>query len=158
MEFTTSCIGKGGLKILVGLIFIALATVFFIAEAKRLANPLRIFVMLALLVLVLFYSWKIKLPQVRMHILMYAVVGWLASRDATKPGRTWKTIIAAWLFAAIAGTLEELLQKLLPYRIFEINDIIYNIKGATVGVALYLIRPKGVAQGPVPFDLNQRYS
>lgn len=146
MEFTTYCIGKDGFKILIGFIFITLVTVFFIAEAKRLANPFRIFLMLALLAFVLFYAWKIKLPQVRMHILMYAVVGWLACRDATKSGKTWETIFSAWLFAAIAGALEELLQKLFPYRIFDVNDILYNIKGATAGVALYLVRPKGVVK------------
>jgi len=142
VEFTTSCIGKDGFKIIVGFIFITSATVFGTAEAKRLASPLRIPAMLALLAIVLFYSWQIKLPAVRMHIIMYAVVGWLATRDATKPGRTWKMILVAWLFAALAGTFEELLQILLPYRIFDFNDIIYNIKGATVGVVLYLIRPK----------------
>jgi hypothetical protein len=145
MEFATSYIGKGGFKILICSIFIALALIFFIIEAKRLANPVSIFVMLALLAIILFYVWKIKLPQVRMHILMYAVVGWLATRDATKPGRTWRAIITAWLFAAIAGTSEELLQKMLPYRVFEVSDIIYNIKGVTIGVVLYLIGQKGIA-------------
>jgi len=150
MEFTTACIGKGGFGILIGIILIGIATLFVILEAKRLVNPLRIWVMLALLVSVFFYLWKIKLPQVRMHILMYAVVGWLASRDAIESGRTWKTIILAWLFAASAGILEELFQKILPYRVFEIADIIFNLKGATLGVILYLIRPANVAPGAAP--------
>ena len=141
MEFATMHIGRYGFKILIGSILIGMAAVFFIAEAKRLTHPFRIIVMLGLLVCVLFYVWKIKLPQVRMHILMYAVVGWLSSRDAMKSDRTWKTIIVAWIFAAGAGALEELLQKLLPYRIFDVNDIMFNLKGASLGVILYLIRP-----------------
>ena len=97
--------------------------------------------MLALLVSVSFFIWKIKLPQVRMHILMYALVGWLASRDAMKSGMTAKAIITAWLFAASAGALEELFQKMLPYRVFDVADMLYNIEGVTLGVTLYLIRP-----------------
>lgn len=141
MEFTTHHIGKDGFRILIAGIFIILSAVFLAAEAKRLANPFRFFVMLALLGTTLFYSWKIKMPQVRMHILMYSIVGWLATRDATKSRRIWKTILLAWCFASIVGISEELLQKMLPYRVFDMEDIVYNITGATIGVALYLIRP-----------------
>lgn len=144
MEFTTACIGKNSFKISIVLILIGTATLFFIGEAKRLVKPSKVLLMLGLLTVALFLTWKIKLPQVRMHILMYALVGWLASRDAMRQGRTWKTIALAWIFAAAAGALEELFQKLLPYRVFDISDIIFNLEGATLGVILYLIRPKNL--------------
>ncbi|MBM3252362.1 MAG: VanZ family protein, partial [Candidatus Omnitrophica bacterium] len=118
------------------------ALAFFIAEAKRLRHPLRIFLMSALLASVLFFMRKIELPEVRMHILMYAVLGWLASRDATNSNRTVKTIVMAWLFTASAGLLEELFQKILPYRVFQISDILFNLAGASLGVTIYLIRPR----------------
>lgn len=144
MELATICVGKSGFKISIVFILIGTAALFFIVEAKRLVKPSKVLLMLGLLTAALFFIWKIKLPQVRMHILMYALVGWLASRDAMRAGRTWKTIALAWLFAAVAGVLEELFQKLLPYRVFDINDIIFNLEGATLGVILYLIRPKNL--------------
>jgi len=141
MELAVRHIGKNGFKILVMTSLSATAGLFFISEAKRLLKPAKVLLMLGLLTLSLLLVWNIRLPQVRMHILMYAVVGWLASRDAMRAGRSWKTIALAWIFAAAAGILEELFQKLLPYRVFDINDIIFNLKGATLGVILYLVRP-----------------
>jgi len=144
MELAVMCIGKSGFRISVAAIFIGTTVLFFIREAKRLVKPAKVLLMLGLLTISLLFVWNIRLPQVRMHILMYAIVGWLASRDAMRQGRTWKTIALAWVFAAAAGALEELFQKLLPYRVFDINDIIFNLKGASLGVILYLIRPKSL--------------
>jgi len=137
MEFAVRYIGKSGFRISVAVILIGISALFFAGEVKRLVKPLKVLLMLGLLAVALFFIWKIKLPQVRMHILMYAVVGWLASRDAMRQGRTWKTIALAWFFAASAGILEESFQKLLPYRVFDIKDIIFNLEGATLGVILY---------------------
>ena len=137
MEFATHWIGKYGFGVLIGFVLLGTATLFFITEVKRLVKPIRILLMLALFVSASFFIWNIKLPQVRMHILLYAVVGWLASRDAMKSGSTGKTIITAWLFAATAGALEEVFQKMLPYRVFDVADMLYNIEGATLGVVLY---------------------
>jgi hypothetical protein len=141
-EFTEQHLGKTGFKILIGSVLVGAASAFFINELKRLAHPLRVAGMLAILLLTLFYLWKIELPQVRMHILMYAVVGWRAGRDAMKAGRSWKNIGIAWVFASVAGAMEELFQKILPYRFFEVSDIVFNTAGATLGVVLYLLRPK----------------
>jgi len=142
MEFTVKHAGKGGFRIFVTVILIGTAALFFAGEIKRLVKPAKVLLMLGLLTVALLFAWKIRLPQVRMHILMYAVVGWLASRDAMRQERTWKKIVLAWLFAASAGILEELLQRLLPYRVFDISDIIFNLEVATLGVMLYLIRPR----------------
>lgn len=142
MELAVANIGKNAFRISVAAILIGAAGLFFIGEVKRLVKPARVLLMLGLLTFALLFIWKIRLPQVRMHILMYAVVGWLASRDAMRAGRSWKTIALAWIFAAAAGVLEELFQWLLPYRVFDTKDIVFNLEGATLGVILYLIRPR----------------
>ncbi len=142
MELAVRCIGKTGFKITVMTVLIGSAGLFFISQIKLLRKPGRVLSMLGLLTMALLFCWSIRLPQVRMHILMYTIVGWLASRDAAKAGRGWKMVLLAWAFAAAAGVLEELFQKLLPYRVFDIKDIIYNLQGASLGVILYLMRPK----------------
>lgn len=142
MELAVSCFGKKAFKISVAVILTVTATLFLIAEVKRLVKPARVLSMLGLLTIALLFTWQIRLPQERIHILMYAVIGWLASRDAVGQGRNWKMILLAWFFAAAAGALEELFQWLLPYRVLDAKDIVYNLQGATLGVILYLIRPK----------------
>ena len=141
MDGMTSIVGYEGFKIFIIAILIQAGAVFFIVEARRLRNFLRILVMAGLLAVAFFLMWKIELPQVRMHILMYAIVGWFAVRDTTKKALTFRAIFAAWLFASCAGVLEEAFQKLLPYRYFDIQDIVFNVVGASLGVGLFLLRP-----------------
>ena len=54
-----------------------------------------------------------------------------------------KDALFAFIFAAIIGYLGEGIQKFLPWRVFEIRDIITNVLSGLLGVVLFAIsRPK----------------
>ena len=45
----------------------------------------------------------------------------------------------AWLYSLLLGVLTESMQYLLPYRGFDINDMLANAVGITVGASLCLL-------------------
>ena len=80
-----------------------------------------------------------KIPVEQIHIFEYAVLGWFATRDLIKVNKKIKGIILACLFTIIVGILDEAFQAVLPYRYYEIRDIVFNILGGTWGIILYLL-------------------
>lgn len=141
MDFTKAHIGQKGFGIFIVLLFLSVAISFVFYELRFLKKTLRRLIFLALLIAALFLTQRIGLPEVRMHILLYAIVGWFAARDATENGRSFAAISSCVAFSCGAGILEELFQAILPYRYFDFKDIVFNIAGGVLGVTFYLIRP-----------------
>jgi glycopeptide antibiotics resistance protein len=78
------------------------------------------------------------------HVLEFGLLGWLAMRDLTKQDKyLLKDVLFAFIFAAIIGYLGEGIQKFLPWRVFEVRDIITNVLSGLLGVILFAMsRPK----------------
>jgi VanZ family protein len=74
----------------------------------------------------------------RVHILDYAVLGWLTGRDLLKKTRPI-SIVAALIFCSTVGILDELFQLCLPYRVCDWRDMVFNSLGASLGIILWLI-------------------
>ncbi len=49
----------------------------------------------------------------------------------------------AWLYSLLLGLLTESVQYLLPYRGFDINDMLANVIGISVGALLCCFLPDG---------------
>jgi VanZ family protein len=73
------------------------------------------------------------------HILEYGILAWMALRDLDKNKKgVLKSAILAFIFAALVGVVDEAFQKLLPWRVFEVRDMLTNALSAALGIAVYL--------------------
>ena len=86
----------------------------------------------------------------RTHLAEYGVAAWLAWR-AVKPHV--RGPVAAYAAAALIGTAigwgDELVQALLPNRVYDLRDVAMNAAGAVLGVVvLAACRARGVSDGP----------
>jgi hypothetical protein len=84
--------------------------------------------------------WPMTSPEEKLHFIEYGAVALLA--DAAAPGR-WPALrrfVAAALFTAAAGWVDEGIQALLPNRYYDLRDVGFN---ATAGL-MALIALAGV--------------
>jgi len=82
--------------------------------------------------------WQIKIMEERIHIIEFAVLGWLAAADF-RASKNIKRAFSACAICVLIGTLDELFQLILPYRVFDLRDILFNSTGAITGIILYVI-------------------
>jgi len=95
------------------------------------------------------FAWRQPYFSEKAHVLEFGLIGWLAIRDLAKTGKyLLKDILFASIFAAIIGYLGEGIQKFLPWRVFEIRDIITNVLSGILGVILFIISRPKIALGP----------
>lgn len=86
------------------------------------------------------FAWKQPYFSEKAHVLEFALLGWLAMRDLTKQDKhLLKDGLLAFIFAAIISYLGEGIQKFLPWRVFEIRDIITNVLSGALGVVLFIL-------------------
>lgn len=143
-KFAQTHIGRRGMMILMGLTLASSALGFLIytvtasIKRKRFNLP-RTLVVVIVLIMILVLSWQIKNFAERFHIIEFVILGWLATRDLAKTETKIKSAILASIFCAAVGILDELFQWILPYRFFDLNDIISNTLGGGWGAVLYLI-------------------
>jgi VanZ family protein len=87
-------------------------------------------------------TWQLKIPEEKVHILEYAILGWFASRDLIKADRKLKGFIIVLFFTFMVGVFDELFQKILPYRFFQWSDIELNSLGGIWGISLFTLYRK----------------
>src|SRR5262249_8040237 len=81
------------------------------------------------------FSWLQSQHLERTHLPEYGVIAWLAWRAVAPlvPGTATGYGVAAALRAAI-GDGDELLQRIVPGRVYDPRDIAMNALGAVLGV------------------------
>lgn len=91
----------------------------------------------------------VRYPQEKLHLVEYALLGWFACRDLGRESR-FVGVYLAFLFCVFVGGLDEVFQGVLPYRVFELRDVLLNILGGAIGVLLYALvnRAKGSHSPP----------
>ena len=147
-KFVQTHIGKKGLVILVGLL-LAIPTLAFLIytildniKRKSFSLP-KTLVIAIVLIMILVLAWQIENFAERIHIVEYAILGWFAARDLIKVNKKIKGAILACVFCAAVGLTDEIFQWILPYRYFDLNDIVFNALGGAWGGVLYLITTEG---------------
>ncbi|MFH0738872.1 MAG: VanZ family protein [Candidatus Omnitrophota bacterium] len=138
-EFIQGVLGKhnahiAGVTFLVGFAIFVLAVTF-----KARLNILRLLVRVLVIASAFFFAWRQPFFVEKFHVIEYGLLGWLACRDLNKNKVSFKNIILALLFASLVGVLDEGFQKLLPYRVCEIRDMLTNIVSVSFGVLLSVI-------------------
>ncbi len=119
---------------------VAAGIVILIFLFKSHTSLIKTIISIALLIAGLMFAWRIKIPAEKIHILEYGLLGWLAARDLIAPNKKLRKILEALTFTFIVGLSDELLQKALPYRVFDLRDIVFNSLGGAWGISLYLLR------------------
>lgn len=92
------------------------------------------------------FAWRQPYLSEKAHVLEFGLVGWLAMRDLAGGSKhLLKDILYALIFVAIIGYLGEGIQKFLPWRVFEVRDIITNVLSGILGVILFIISKRKTA-------------
>lgn len=69
------------------------------------------------------------------HVLLYGILGVLATRAALREARGWRAIAPVLFAIALFSAVDELHQTLVPGRSPEIRDWIADVVGASAGAA-----------------------
>ncbi len=132
--------------LILSLALLCLAAIFAILyESIRLEFNLKKIVFICAICLWGFiFAWRQPYLSEKAHVIEFALLGWLAMRDLAAQGKILpKEIMRAFIFVAIMGYLGEGIQKFIPWRVFEIRDVITNVLSGGLGVILFaLSRPK----------------
>lgn len=139
MGFLKAHIGQSGFIILLGLILIISGLAFLIFVIRNSSNWIKTSLLTIVLIIGLALAWQIKIPEEKIHILEYAVLGWFVGRDLINANKKAKGAILACVFGIVVGILDETFQAILPYRVYGLRDIVFNSLGTTWGVILYLL-------------------
>ncbi|MCB4757032.1 MAG: VanZ family protein [Elusimicrobia bacterium] len=116
--------------------------IFLIRSGTK--NIWRFAALVAMFVVYYFSAIKIKIPEEQVHFLEYGLVGILFLRALTLHiGYNWKSYLAAFLIGSLAGTLDELLQKIVPNRYYDITDVLLNALSVSMGLIICIIYPSG---------------
>ncbi|MXZ16961.1 MAG: hypothetical protein F4069_00825 [Rhodothermaceae bacterium] len=80
----------------------------------------------------------IEHPEERIHVIMYGVVALLiyaALLERSVPGKRITTVsIVVVAVTTALGSIDEVLQLILPNRVFDVQDILYNILASVMAV------------------------
>ncbi len=82
-----------------------------------------------------------RFPAERLHFVEYGLLGMISLRASlrTTAGRWGASLGLAAAVICLIGALDEVIQYLLPNRVFEWQDIWLNIWGGLLGVGAYLV-------------------
>ncbi len=113
------------------------------AAIRRKQFLLRILLIIALLCIAVLIP---ALPEERLHFLTYGMAGWLicwtqeamtGMSEVTERNRLRILWLVPCLLVWLAGGVDELIQWMLPTRVFDIRDILFNGIAGTTGIALF---------------------
>ena len=122
------------------ILFIAMfAGLFIMYRRVWHAHIIKFLLLVALVVLGLVSMNYIPITVERVHLIEFALLGWYATRDIIKKEAKTAGIIISCIFCVCIGILDEGIQGVLPYRVFEIRDIVLNVGGSIWGISLYLL-------------------
>lgn len=141
IEFIQSYIGDKRVTTLIGLMMIVVCLLFLIFVTKKRIHVIKTPALILVLIIGLILAWQVKYPAEKVHYLEYGVLGWLAARDLIRVNITRKksAIILAAFFCIAIGIVDELFQRILPYRVYDVRDIAFNGIGGILGIILYLL-------------------
>ncbi|MEW6102036.1 MAG: VanZ family protein [Candidatus Omnitrophota bacterium] len=131
-------LGKNLLNILLVALSFASTIVVLRIKIKNGQPARKMILILAVCLVTVVFAWRQPYLQERAHVLEFSLLGWLARRDLDKKETaSQKKHLLSLVFVAGTGVLEEAFQKLLPWRVFDIRDIVTDILSGLLGIILY---------------------
>ena len=77
----------------------------------------------------------LSIPEERVHFVQYGLLALLARGALAWHLKPWQQYVGALLVAATAGWLDELIQGLLPDRVYDLRDVAINAVAALLALA-----------------------
>ena len=143
-KYLRTTLESDGMMLFMLAIFLAGGILFaYISRFWKLPRKNIVFTMIIFLAGV-FSSFYLKLPEERIHLVQFGLLGLLAcpSWRGRAPGR-WRWIWKPLLFVFLIGVADEVWQGILPDRVFDLRDILFNSLGGVWGILLYLSVQRG---------------
>ena len=131
MDFVKAVVGEGGFILLIGAVGAVFLVSFLILIIRKRPSFLKLPIFIVVLIAGMWLVWQLKIPEEKIHLLEFAVLGWFASRDLIKTDKKVKGIIFVLTFTLMVGVLDEVFQGILPYRYFQWCDIVFNYNVST---------------------------
>lgn len=130
-----------------------------LVRLRRRRAPARAYVALGLVAIVYgsTFPWLRAQHLERTHLPEYGAMAWLAWRALAPavPGALAGYVAAAGLAAGL-GVGDELLQKVVPGRVYDPRDIAMNVLGAVLGIVVLAVTRSGTAPVPARPPLGAR--
>lgn len=86
---------------------------------------------------------RIEIPEERTHLIEYSIVATFIYQALTERKSQGSKVLFPELLAilatAVAGTVDEFIQLLLPSRVFDIRDILFNILAGLMAVGSFWV-------------------
>lgn len=134
LNFLYGELGRNNLQISIGLVFIFIGILFIIHLFKSNLSKPRISIIIIIFLMGLFVSGYMEIVEERVHILEYGLLGWFSTSDAFRKN-TVKNFAFCISFVFFIGIIDEIYQWILPSRIGDIRDVLFNVAGGLWGVA-----------------------
>jgi len=132
--------GINNLLLSIVVIAVLILCLIVIRSLKKRAKPINIISIFIVYALAVVFAWKQPYVTEKTHILEYGVLGWLAMRDYSKKGGIrLRGMAYALIFVIIVGCLDEGFQKIIPWRVGEIRDVLTNLVSGIFGMILYAL-------------------
>ncbi len=147
-------LGEGGLRLALSVLLVAVtagiaARLFRRGGLAPAAVGARLAWLLALAAAAFTLMWRLSVAAEPAHLALYGILGWLAFRALSVHLSDAGVYPAAAALTAIAGTVDEILQWLLPSRFWDLSDVGLNVAaGVMVQLVIWrVVRPAGIASG-----------
>ncbi len=76
----------------------------------------------------------LSIPEERIHFVQYGLLALLARSALAWYFKPWQQYVGAFLIAASAGWIDELIQGLLPDRVYDLRDVAINAVAAMLAL------------------------
>ena len=120
----------------IGIGLVALTVIFHGLRTKPSKNEVFAWIGIAAIYLLVFL--RMHVPEERSHLIEYSVLAILileALKERRNHGGTTKyPALLAWVLTTAIGTLDELVQLLIPFRVFDPVDIFFNTLAAFMAI------------------------
>ncbi len=88
-----------------------------------------------------YFSFQDKVIHFACFALLSFIWCGVGIKDKRKPGSTKRILINYLVFGVVAAVAFEYVQRFIPFRTFDYNDIIANLIGGLIGLLAYFKIP-----------------
>lgn len=138
-KFARAALGTNTVSLFLILLFLLAAASAIYKSTKAAFNIKRIILTLVICASAFIFSARQPYMTEKAHVLEYGLLGWLAIRDFSN-NKILKGVFLTFAFVLLVSCLDEGFQKLLPWRVFEVRDILTNLVSGALGILLFIAK------------------
>ncbi len=114
-------------------LFLIFAGLFPLVWLARKKSGLQLAAFIGLVLLAFVFAQQMALPEERIHLLQYAVLGTLCALAVSSKLKGIAAMLWVMGLGLLIGLGDELIQDILPSRVFDWWDVFYNSAGVFLG-------------------------